>query len=88
MTSKLLPLVKHLLSPPPLFPKGLARLPKKSGNSMPTRHFAITEQRQGLKAYARFVQQRLVIVHFFLTPLGSQPILIFQKEEEEAAKKK
>ena len=64
MTSKLLPLVNHFLSPLPPFLNSLARLPKRSGTSTLTRRFAITAQRQGSKVHARFVRQRLVTVHF------------------------
>lgn len=88
MTSKLLLRVKPSPSLPPLLAKSLARLPKKSGSSMPTRRFATTGPRQGTRVHARFVQQRLVTVHFVFLFVRSKPTIIFQKEEEEAAKKK
>lgn len=75
-TSKLLPLVNPFLSPLPLSPNSLARSPKRSGTSTLTRRFAITEQRQGSKVYARFVRQRLVTVHFF-SSVHSQHIVVF-----------
>lgn len=61
-TSKHLPPVKPSPFLPPLFPNSLARLPKRSGSSTLTRRFETTGPRQGLRVYARFVQQRLVTV--------------------------
>ena len=65
----------------------LVRLPKRSENSMLTRRFATIGLRQGSRVRARFVQQRLVTVLFVLS-VRSKAIMGFQKEEEEAAKKK
>jgi hypothetical protein len=87
-TLKRLLLVKPLLFPPPQFPNSLARLPKRSGNSTLTRRFETTGPRQGLRVYARSVQQRLVAVHFIFSSVYSKVIMGLQKEEEEAAKKK
>jgi hypothetical protein len=87
-TSKYLPPVKPSAFPPPLFPNSLARLPKKSGSSTLTRRFETTGPSQGLRVYARFVQQRLVTVHFNFSSVCSNVIMGLQKEEEEAAKKK
>jgi hypothetical protein len=87
-TSKHLLLVRPSLFLPPLFPNSLARLPKRSGNSTLIRRFETTGPRQGLRVYARFVQQRLVTVHFGFSFVYSQVIMCLQKEEEEAAKKK
>lgn len=42
---------------------------------MLTRRFATTGQRQGSKVHARFVQQRLVTVHFLSVCSG--PIVVF-----------
>ena len=75
MTSKRLLLVKPSLFLPPLFPNSLARLPKRSGNSTLTRRFETIGPRQGLRVHARFVQQRLVTVHFIFSSLCSQVIL-------------
>ena len=88
MTSKRLLLVKPSLFLPPLFPNNLARLPKRSENSTLTRRFETTGPRQGSRVYARFVQQRLVTVHFIFSSVCSKAIMVLQKEEEEAAKKK
>jgi hypothetical protein len=87
-TSKRQLLVKPSLFLPPLFPNSLARLPKRSENSTLTRRFETTGLRQGLRVYARFVQQRLVTVHFIFSSICSKTIMGIQKEEEEAAKKK
>jgi hypothetical protein len=87
-TSKRLLLVKPSLFLPPQFPNSLARLPKRSENSMLTRRFETTGPRQGLRVYARFVQQRLVTVRFIFLSVRSKVIMGLQKEEEEAAKKK
>jgi hypothetical protein len=87
-TSKRLLLVKPSLFLPPLFPNSLARLPKRSRNSTLTRRFETTGPRQGLRVYARFVQQRLVTIHLFFSFICSTAIMGVQKEEEEAAKKK
>jgi hypothetical protein len=86
--SKRLLLVKPSLFLPPLFPNSLARLPKRSGNSTLTRRFETTGPSQGSRGYARFVQQRLVTVHFNFLSVCSKVIMGLQKEEEEAAKKK
>jgi len=87
-TSKPLLLVRPSLFLPPLFPNSLARLPKRSGNSTLTRRFATTGQRQDSRVYARFVQQRLVTIYFVFSSVCSTAVMGFQKEEEEAAKKK
>jgi hypothetical protein len=87
MTSRPLLLVEPSLFLPPLYPNSLARLPKRSGNLTLTKRFATTAQTQDSRVYARFVQQRLVIVHFVLS-FYSNVIMDLQKEEEEAAKKK
>jgi ribosomal protein L13E len=87
-TCKLLLLVKPSPSRPPLFLNSLARLPKRSGSSMLTRRFATIGPRQGSRAYARFVQQRLVFTVHFVLSVRSKITVGFQKEEEEAAKKK
>jgi hypothetical protein len=70
-----------------LFTKSLGGLPRRSGNSTRTRHFAITGLRQGSKVHARSVQQRLVAVYLIFLSTHSQ-LMVLQKEEEEAAKKK
>ena len=54
---------------------------------MLTRRFATIGLRQGSRVHARFVQQRLVTVLSVLS-VRSKAIMGFQKEEEEAAKKK
>jgi ribosomal protein L13E len=74
-TSKRLLLVKPSLFLPPLFPNSLARLPKRSGDSTLTRRFETTGPRQGLRVHARFVQQRLVTVHFIFSSLCSKVIM-------------
>jgi hypothetical protein len=88
MTSKRLLLVKPSLFLPPLFPNSLARLPKRSRNSTLTRRFETTGPSHGLRVHARFVQRRLVTVHFIVSSVCSKMIMGLQKEEEEAAKKK
>ena len=72
MTSKRLLLGKPSLSLLPLFPNNLARLPKRSGNLTLTRRFETTGPKRGLRVHARFVQQRLVTVHFVLSSVYSK----------------